>query len=164
MQGPTSWPALTVIDDELLAVLDNVAIVAGYGVTISALGNDVGVGRSISAVSLQDPLLGGVSTNGTTVTFIPSNTAFVSLMPGEFTTLTINYTITNGSAFDSDHIVIRVERHMHIWIDQDASPILDEDGAFLNLWVDQFEFWLDQDGLLIMDEDAALIQMSEVIT
>ena len=197
-QGPFNWPpSVEAPTGDLIAVDDYVYTQVGYGVIVSVLTNDIGVGGdglmssfldypflglypgrvtparvaflglldftqtlSVISATLQDPTDGTVTTNGITVTFIPSNTKFAELAVGESVDISIEYTITDGLNTDSAYVIVRLTRQFDIWIDQDNSPIIDHDNAFIAQYpISSVFVWIDQDGLFLSDQDEALIAL-----
>ena len=160
-QGPFNWPpSVEIPTGDLEAVNDYVYTQVGYGVTVSALANDIGVGLGITSVTLQDPTDGTVTTNGTTVTFIHSSTKFAELAVGESVDISIAYTIIDADLnTDSAYIIVRLTRQFDIWADQDGYPIIDYDDAFIAQYPIPVFAWIDQDSLFVIDQDEALIAL-----
>lgn len=159
-QGVGAWipsgPAL-----EIEAVTDYAYTVPGHPVQIFALANDIGTGLVISSVSVVVPTNGVATTGGTTVYFNPSNTEFVGLLAGEFTDVTLAYTIQDGVGNSDDgFIVVRIQRQFDAWVDQDGNAIIDQDEAFVAVYPELAPIvWIDQDFQLVLDQDAAAIDL-----
>lgn len=152
-QGVAHWP----VDEqgEIVAVTDIVYTQREYGVIVSVLDNDIGENLVVTSVTVRDVNHGTVSTDGTTVTYEPNASFFDSLACGESYAVTLDYSIQddNGNT-DDGLIVVYVNNQSWAWIDEDNSPVLDEDDAFIaQCGVVIFEWWLDEDGNAVIDED-----------
>lgn len=158
-QGVAHWPYPVNEDSEVVAVTDDeIYVQPSYGVTFSPLDNDIGVGLTITSVSTRSSTDGEVSTDGTNVTYLTGEN-FNDLECGEVREVTLDYTIEDvfGNT-DNGLIVVSVFKQEWFWMNEDDTPILDEDGAFIAQCDDVLPLlWLNEDATLVLDEDEDVV-------